>query len=63
MNNKKINLTELKVKSFVTKLDKSSEDTVVGGLASIGKFCTWNPNCAADGNLSDGAFCTTRFRA
>lgn len=37
MKNKKLNLNELKVKSFVTDLEKSSANTAKGGLE------TWAP--------------------
>ena len=61
MKNKKIKLSELKVKSFITELDKSSENTVVGrGLLSLGKWCTNNPDCFAEEKETKGLFCTTR---
>jgi len=36
MKNKKMNLSELKVKSFVTDLEKEKENTVKGGRNSEG---------------------------
>ncbi|GAA0188672.1 hypothetical protein GCM10009122_47720 [Fulvivirga kasyanovii] len=39
MKNKKMNLTDLKVKSFITELDSTSENTVKGGYESAPAEC------------------------
>lgn len=62
MKTKKLKLTQIKLESFVTRLDKSTENTIAGGFASIGKFCTMNHNCQINDRLTEGMFCTTRHR-
>jgi len=68
MKNKKLNLNELKVKSFVTDLENEKEKTVKGGgpfdtpvhsfpLGCPGSFynCTWNEWCIT--NFDGGPMC------
>ncbi|MEL6560781.1 MAG: pinensin family lanthipeptide [Bacteroidota bacterium] len=61
MKKKKLNLDSLKVESFVTEFKKEEENTVVGGLASIGRHCTENQVCQIHLIVTKGAFCTTRI--
>ncbi|MEO1054371.1 MAG: pinensin family lanthipeptide [Bacteroidota bacterium] len=52
MNKKKISLTKLKVKSFVTDLEHNNSDTIKGGN---GFFTIFNCNtCGASCNCSNG---------
>ena len=59
MNNTKFNLSDLKVKSFVTALPDTKEETVKGGRPiqslSIGRECTQLNNCVQ--NNTRGLFC------
>lgn len=47
MKNEKLNLNELKIKSFVTNVEAPKVDTVKGGLkpATIEFMCTIPPVC------------------
>jgi|GEM_PF-2932956 len=69
MKNKKLNLKELTVKSFVTDLENEKEQTVKGGGFSNGsicntvepEFCNWTYNawCVSNGHCNTyEAFCT-----
>lgn len=49
MKNKKLNLNELKVKSFVTDLENGKENTVKGGAITVEVGCTMFPICTWDG--------------
>ena len=58
MKTKKLNLSQLKVKSFIIKIDKPAEDTVVGGgFLSIGRECTQLNNCPLADEHTKGLFC------
>ena len=57
MKTKRLKLTKLSVESFITKLDKKEKDTVIGGLTSIGKWCTKNPDCIREGRKTNGFGC------
>jgi len=56
MKSKKLNLGQLKIKSFITNLDTKSEETVKGGFLSIGRECS-NLNLCPNGNHTRPLFC------
>ena len=57
MKKKQLNLEELKVKSFVTKMSDEKEKTVVGGFLSIGRECTNQNECPSRERFTKGIFC------
>lgn len=58
MKTKKINLSELKVESFVTEISTNEEETVKGGgFLSIGRECTQLNNCPMADKHTNGWFC------
>jgi len=57
---KKLNLKDLKVKSFVTSFEKEEAQTINGGekgFLSIGKHCTHAHNGCHGTDHSKGLFC------
>ena len=64
MKTRKLNLSQLKVKSFITEIDSNTENTVKGGadvfnpqILSIGRECTQLNNCGHNGKHTKGLFC------
>jgi|GEM_PF-5074818 len=53
MKNKKLNLNQLRVKSFVTDLENGKQNTVKGGLLSIIWCKTDNDDCAPHSQACD----------
>jgi hypothetical protein len=68
MKNKKLNLEDLKVKSFVTEIQDEMSETAKGGFSDgtpcntqEPEFCNWTYNawCYSGGTCdTGGAFCT-----
>lgn len=57
MKKEKLNLGELKVKSFTTSFETEEMKTVKGGLTSIGRECTQLNECWDNGKYTKPLFC------